>query len=297
MARHDPEPRASIYERITATIIGSLEQGVRPWIKPWASGPATRPLRHTGEPYAGINILILWAEAEARGYTSPTWMTFRQATALGAHVRRGERGTTVVYADTLRRTETADDGSAEELERQIPFLKTYTVFSVEQIEGLPERYLVQTPDPLPIEQRIAHADAFFARIGADVRHGGGEAYYALASDHVQMPPFERFRDAESYYATLAHEHSHWTRHASRLARDLGGRSFGDQGYAREELVAELAAAYLCADLGVTATPREDHAAYIASWLEVLRADSRAIFAAAAHASRAVAYLHAAATPP
>lgn len=297
MARHDPEPRTSIYERITATIISSLEQGVRPWTKPWASGPATRPLRHTGEPYAGINILILWAEAEARGYTSPTWMTFRQATALGAHVRRGERGTTVVYADALRRTEMEADGSGEEIERQIPFLKTYTVFSVEQIDGLPERYLLPAPDPLPVEQRIVHADAFFARVRADVRHGGGEAYYALESDHVQMPPFERFRDAESYYATLAHEHAHWTRHASRLGRDLGGRSFGDQGYAREELVAELAAAYLCADLGVTVTPRADHAAYIASWLEVLRADSRAIFAAAAHASRAVAYLHTVATPP
>lgn len=295
MARHDPEPRTSVYERVTATIIAALEQGTRPWTKPWGTGPAARPLRHTGEPYAGINVLILWAEAQARGYASPTWMTFRQALEFGAHVRRGERGTTVVYANSVSRTETDDRG--EDVERQIPFLKSYTVFSVEQIDGLPDRFHAPCHDPLPVEQRIARADAFFARVGADVRHGGAQAYYAIASDHVQLPPFAAFCDAEAYYATLAHELGHWTRHPSRLDRDLGRERFGDEGYAREELVAELGAAYLCADLGLSAEPREDHAAYIASWLEVLRSDPRAIFAAAAHANRAIAFLHEAAASP
>lgn len=295
MARHDPEPRASVYERVTATIVAALEQGTRPWTKPWGTGPAVRPLRHTGEPYAGVNVLILWAEAQARGYASPTWMTFRQALELGAHVRRGERGTTVVYANSFGRTETDDRG--EDVERQIPFLKSYTVFSVEQIDGLPDRFHAPCPGPLPAKQRIAHADAFFARVGADVRHGGCQAYYAVGTDHVQMPPFAAFRDAEAYYATLAHELGHWTRHASRLNRDFGRERFGDEGYAREELVAELASAYLCADLGLEAEARDDHAAYIGSWLKVLRSDPRAIFAAAAHGNRAVAFLHEAAASP
>lgn len=140
-------------------------------------------------------------------------------------------------------------------------------------------------------ERIAHAERFFAETEATIRRGGNRAYYALNADYIQMPPFESFRDAESYYATLAHETTHWTRHPSRLEREFGRKSWGDEGYASEELVAELGSAFLCVDLGITPEVRDDHSAYIASWLEVLKGDKRAIFQAAAHAQRAVDFLH------
>lgn len=193
------------------------------------------------------------------------------------------------YAGTISRTEDEEDGGEEV--KQIPFLKSYTVFNVEQIGGLPEHYYLK-PEPVtePLE-RIAHADAFFAATRADIRHGGGQAYYSGSSDHVQMPCFESFRSPEAYYATLAHELIHWTRHETRLGREIGRTKWGDEGYAREELVAEQGAAFLCADLALTPEPGADHAAYIQSWLKVLKNDKRAIFSAAAHAQRAAAFLH------
>jgi len=290
MSRPNDPARPDLYSRITNQIIVQLEAGVRPWTQPWtASQSVSRPLRHDGTPYQGINVVLLWSEAAARGFQSSTWMTFRQALALDAHVRKGERGSTVVYANQLIRTDT-DDAGQEAIQR-IPFLKAYTVFNVEQIEGLSGVHAA-TPTPvLNPGERIAQAEAFFAAIDAEVRHGGGCAFYAPGPDYVQMPPFESFHDPESYYATLGHELTHWTRHASRLDRDFGRRRHGDEGYAREELVAELGAAFLCADLGLSLEPREDHAAYVASWLAVLRDDRRFIFSAAAHAQRAVDYLH------
>jgi len=285
--------RQDIYTRITGKIVASLEAGVRPWIKPWsgenAAGRITRPLRHNGMPYSGINILMLWASAVEQGFGSPSWMTFKQALELDAHVRKGEKGSLVVYANSVTKTEQNDAG--EDVEREIHFLKGYTVFNVEQIEGLPEQYYVK-PEPKfsPVE-RIGHAEAFFAATKADIRYRGGQAYYAQGADYIQMPPIESFRDAESFYATLAHETTHWTKHPSRLERDFGRKSWGDEGYAAEELVAELGAAFLCADLELTPEVRDDHASYIASWLEVLKNDSRAIFTAAAHAQRAVDYLN------
>jgi antirestriction protein ArdC len=290
MTRPNEPARPDIHTRITNQILAQLEAGVRPWTQPWASNaPVSRPLRHDGTPYSGINILLLWSEAGARGFTSPTWMTFRQALALGAHVRKGERGSTVVYANTLVKTETTDAGDDETT--RIPFLKAYTVFNIDQIEDLPERYALQPQPIVNPEDRVANIEAFFRACGADVRHGGGMAYYAPGPDVVQMPPFESFRDAESYYATLGHEMTHWTRHPTRLDRDFGRQRFGDEGYAREELVAELGSAFLCADLGLALEPREDHAAYLASWLQVLRDDKRFIVSAAAHSQRAVAFLH------
>jgi antirestriction protein ArdC len=285
--------RTDVYTRITNRIIADLEQGVRTWTKPWSSGNAlariTRPLRHNGEPYSGINVVLLWSEAVARGFSSASWMTFRQALQLGAHVRKGETGSLVVYANRITRTDTTDDGS--EIDREIPFLKAYTVFNVDQIEGLPQTYYAPVPQIIDPVQRIGHADTFFAALRADIRHGGTQAYYAIAADYVQMPPFVTFKDAESYYATLGHETTHWTRHTSRLDRDFGRKRHGDDGYAREELVAELGSAFLCADLGLALEPRADHASYIASWLEVLKQDKRFIVSAAAHAQRAVDFLH------
>jgi antirestriction protein ArdC len=286
--------RQDVYSRITDKIITDLEQGVRTWMRPWsaehAAGRITRPLRHNGIPYKGINVVMLWSASVLKGYACPLWLTFKQALDVGGHVKKGETGELVVYADRITRTET--DARGEESERQIPFLKGYTVFNAEQCEGLPAPYTATAAPPIltPL-QRLEFADRFFAATGADVRHGGNRAYYAEGADYVQMPPFETFRDAESYAATLAHELTHWTKHDKRLARDMGRKAWGDEGYAREELVAELGSAFLCADLGITPDVREDHASYIASWLKVLRNDKRFIFSAASQAQRAAGYLH------
>lgn len=293
MTRPHENSRPDLYARVTNAIIADLENGVRPWTKPWSAehlaGRISRPLRSTGEAYSGINVILLWAEAVAQGYAAPIWITFRQALALGGHVRKGEHGATVVYANKISRTETGDDG--QDVERQIPFLKAYTVFNVEQVEGLPTHFHAVAEPKLDAAQRIAHADAFFEGLGVDIRHGGDQAYYAVHPDYVQMPPFECFADPEAYYATLAHESTHWTRHPTRLDRDFGRKRWGDEGYAREELVAELGAAFLCADLGLELTPRADHASYIASWLEALKDDRRFIFTAAARAQQATEFLH------
>jgi antirestriction protein ArdC len=169
--------------------------------------------------------------------------------------------------------------------------KGYTVFNVEQIDGPPEIYYAKAAPTLDPVSRIERAEAFVAATRATVKHGGNRAYYAQELDYVQMPPFEAFRDAESYYGTILHELVHATKHPSRLDRDLGRKSWGDAGYAAEELVAELGSAFLCADLEIALEPREENASYIATWLEVLKHDSRAIFTAASHAQRAADYLN------
>jgi antirestriction protein ArdC len=290
---NDNNSKQDVYTRITNQIIAALEQGVKPWTQPWsaahAAGHVSRPLRHNGQPYAGINVLTLWASAMERHYAAPIWMTFKQALELGGHVRKGEKGSPVVYANTIVRTEEGADGADEE--RAIPFLKAYTVFNVEQTEGLPAHYYARAEAQKNPDERIAHAEQFFAATRADIRHGGDSAYYSPVLDYIQMPLFEAFRDAQSYCATLCHETVHWTKAKSRLDRDFGRKKFADEGYAREELVAELGAAFLCADLGLKLEDREDHAAYIGHWLQVLKDDRRAIFTAAAHAQRAADYLH------
>ncbi|WP_457578174.1 ArdC family protein [Ensifer adhaerens] len=294
-SRKEDKPRVDIYAKITDRIVAELAKGVRPWVKPWSAanttGRITRPLRHNGLPYQGINTLLLWSEAVARGFVSPVWMTFKQGVELGGHVRKGETGTTVVYASRLTRTET--DSRGEEVERGIPFLKAYTVFCADQIEGLPEHYyrnLAPATDPV---ERIAHADSFFANTGAVIRHGGNQAYFNPALDVVQMPPFESFRDAPSYYATLGHELTHWVGSEKRLDRNLSRYHKDRASRAHEELIADLGGCFLAADLGIVPElePRPDHASYLASWLTILKNEKRFIFAAAAHAQRAVNYLH------
>lgn len=285
--------KADVYERVTAQIVAELEKGERPWFRPWnaehAAGRITRPLRANGIPYRGINVVMLWGSAVEQGFSAPLWLTYKQAQELGGQVRKGEKGSLVVYANTITRTET-DEATGEEQERDIPFMKGYTVFNAEQVDGLPAHFYALAAPALDPVARIARAETFFAATGADVRHGGNQAYYTAAADRVQMPPFETFRDVESYYATLAHELTHWTKHPKRLDRDFGRKKWGDEGYAMEELVAELGAAFLSADLDLTPEPRADHAAYIASWLKVLKDDKRAIFSAAAHAQRAADFL-------
>lgn len=288
-ARPPSQPKDP-HQEVTDRIIADLASGVRPWTRPWADGGmGVRPLRHDGQPYHGVNVLTLWAEAALRQYSQPVWMTFRQALALGGAVRKGEKGARVVYANRLTRQEPdAPEGASD---RTIAFLKSYTVFNLSQIDGLDDRYPTAPIPMLDPAMKIAAVEAFFAATGAVIGHGGTQAYYAPGPDRIQMPPFETFVDAEGYYATLGHEMTHWTRHPTRLDRDFGRQRFGDEAYGREELVAELGAAFLCADLGLALEPRPDHAAYLASWLQVLRHDKRFIFSAAAHAERAVAFLH------
>ena len=286
------QTRTDVYSRVTSKIIADLEKGVRPWQRPWnserAAGSISRPLRHNGTPYRGVNVLLLWCEAQEKGYSTSVWMTFKQAQQLGATVRKGEHGSLVVFADRFTKTET--DPQGQESAREIPFMKGFTVFNVEQIDGLPAPYTVKAQEPSEPVARIEKAESFFAATGATIRHGGSQAFYAPARDLVQMPPRESFKDAESYCATLAHELTHWTSHPDRLARELGKR-FGDRAYAAEELIAEMGAAFLCADLGITPEVRADHAQYLREWLGILQNDKRAIFTAAAQAQRAADYLH------
>jgi antirestriction protein ArdC len=197
--------RRDLYQYVTNRILEDLERGVRPWLKPWSVsnvGASILPRRHNGIPYQGINVLLLWSEAMARGYTATTWMTYRQALELGAHVRKGQTGTLVVFADRVTRTEDSENG--ESVERSIPYLKSYTVFNVEQIEGLPPQYQPQMPTHTGVDIRHAQAESFIAATRATIRVGGDGAYYAPAFDVIQLPPPPAFRDMEGYYSTALH---------------------------------------------------------------------------------------------
>ena len=284
--------RKDVYTRVTERIISDLEQGIRPWMKPWnaehAAGRITKPLRHNGTPYRGMNILLLWGEAMAKGYAAPIWMTYKQAQELGANVRKGEHGSLVVYANTISKTETNDQG--EDVEREIPFMKGYTVFNVEQVDGLPAHYYAQPENPLPLSERIAHADAFITGTGALIQHGGNSAFYAPSRDSIQLPPFEAFKDKESYYGTALHELTHWTKAKHRLDRDFSAKRFGDHGYAARNSLPNWERRSCVPTSASRPEVREDHADYLGHWLNVLKEDKRAIFSAAAHAQRAADYL-------
>ncbi|MBP2278335.1 ArdC family protein [Sphingomonas sp. PL20] len=284
-------PRGDVYRQVTNRIIAELEAGRFPWVQPWkASGTVAPGMPRnalTGRAYSGINVLILWATVIERGYPSQSWLTFRQAIEAGGCVRKGERGTTVVYADRftpegekVRAAESGDDP------RQVAFLKRFTVFNVAQCEGLREG-LAADPVPLPDECAVPLAEEVIAASGIAFQIGGSRAFYAPGPDLVVVPPQAAFFDSINYYRTCLHELTHATGHKSRLARDLAN-AFGSEGYAREELVAELGSAFLCAALGIVPTVR--HADYLASWLDVLRGDARAIFRAASAASKAADWL-------
>lgn len=297
MSRHGRKPgarrdRTNLYSEITDKIIAELEAGRMPWIQPWGTAAAKAPLAmpknaSTGRPYSGINVLLLWGAVVERGFGGQSWLTFRQALSLGGNVRKGERGTTVVYADRFvpedekrRAAETGDDPQA------IPFLKRFTVFNTEQCENLPDGIAASAP-PVPeglIEPRV---EALIEATSIDFRIGGNRAYYVPAHDYVQVPPPQAYFEPINWHRTALHELGHATGHASRLDRDFSG-SFGSKKYAFEELVAEINAAFCCASLGIVPTVR--HADYIGSWLEVLREDNRAIVRAASQASKAADWL-------
>lgn len=275
-------------DTITQAIVERLEAGTRPWIRPWTSAGSSRPLRACGTPYQGINTVWLWMAAEAAGYSSPTWLTYRQAQLVGGQVRKGERGTIAIfYKAYSKEVEDRETGLVQDETRRV--LKSFTVFNACQIDGLPERFF---PAPRPMAEPTARdreLNLFFGRIPAQLRHVGSEAYYEPSLDRITIPDASAFTDLDHYRATLAHELSHWTGHQSRLGRALAGR-FGSDAYAVEELIAELAAAMLGAELGLPVAHLDHHASYLASWLEVLKADSRAILTAAAKAEEASALL-------
>ncbi len=285
------EPRANLYEEVTARIIAELKEGRLPWVQPWGQvagiGPALPRNALTARPYSGVNILILWSKVIEQGWPSQCWLTFRQALEAGGRVRKGERGVTVVYADRFTPEAEKDRASREGGDpKAIPFLKRFTVFNVAQCEGLREGLAT---DPAPLAQReiVPIAEEVIAASGVAFRVGGNEAFYAPGQDFVAVPPQPAFFDQVNYYRTCLHELTHATGHAKRLGRHLLN-AFGSKDYAREELVAEMGSAFLCAALGIMPTVR--HADYVGAWLEVLREDNRAIFCAASAASKAADWL-------
>ena len=297
MSRRDRTPRAgsdrtNLYDEITGKIIAELEVGRFPWVQPWGTASAKAPLglprnAATGRSYSGINILILWGAVVQHGFPGQGWLTYRQAAALGGNVRKGEQGTTVVYADRFvpedekrRARETGEEAQA------IPFLKRFTVFNAAQCERLPDDITVAVPPPPPglIEPRV---EALIRATGVDFRIGGDRAFYVPADDYVVVPPPQAYFEPINWHRTALHELGHATGHPSRLNRDFSG-SFGSKKYAFEELIAEINAAFCCASLGITPTVR--HADYLGSWLEVLREDNRAIVRAASQASKAADWL-------
>jgi antirestriction protein ArdC len=286
------ESRASLYDEITNKIIAELGAGRVPWVQPWGTAAAKAPLAMpknaaTSRQYSGVNVLILWGAVVEHGFTGQSWLTFRQALSMGGHVRKGEHGTTVVYADRFipddekkRAAETGEEAQA------IPFLKRFTVFNIDQCNGLPEQIATVAPPPPPgmIEPRV---EALIKATGIEFRIGGSRAFYIPSQDYVQVPPPAAYFEPINWHRTALHELGHASGHRSRLNRDLSG-THGSKKYAFEELIAELCAAFSCASLGIVPTVR--HADYIGSWLEVLREDNRAIVRAASQASKAADYI-------
>jgi antirestriction protein ArdC len=259
--------RASLYQEITDKIIAELEQGRVPWVQPWNATPPPLGLPKnaaTGRAYSGINVLILWIAGTERGFTSHNWLTFRQALKLGGHVRKGETGISAVFADRFipyrerqRAAAAGDDPEA------IPFLKRFTLFNTNQCDGLPTDI---APSPASVGDDglvLPQAEALIRATGADIRIGGNQAFYVPAADYIQVPPPAAYFEPINWHRTVCHELSHWAGAPHRLNRDLSG-DFGSPSYAREELVAEIAGAYLCAALSIVPTVR--HADYLASWL-------------------------------
>jgi antirestriction protein ArdC len=283
--------RTSLYDEVTNRIISELEAGRFPWLQPWGrpggTGPALPRNALTGRGYSGVNVLILWGAVIEHGYPAQGWLTFRQALDAGGCVRKGEHGTTVVYADRFTpEAEKEKSRQTGEEAKAVPFLKRFTVFNVAQCDGLREG-LATDPEPLPEREIIPIAEEVITASGVDVRVGGDKAYYVLSRDFVAVPPQPAFYDQINYYRTCLHELTHATGHPTRLNRDQSG-SFGSKDYAREELIAEMGSAFLCAALGIVPTVR--HADYLGAWLDVLREDNRAIFRAASAASKAADWL-------
>lgn len=294
MTAHANAKRRDIHADITGQLIAAIEADPGQPSLPWrrSGAPLFLPRNAlTGNAYRGVNIVSLWVSAETRGYSAPVWATYRQWAEIGAQVRKGEKSSLVVFYKEYD-VEPDTDDETDDGRRFVA--RASSVFNAAQVDGYA---LPDAPEPLGAIERIANVDAFVSATGADIRHGGERAFYNRLGDRIQMPAEELFcgtdtlSRSEGYYAVLVHELTHWSGVEHRLNRTFGKR-FGDKAYAAEELVAEIGSAFLCAELGITQDVRPDHAQYLAQWLELMKADSRAIFTAAANASRAADYLKA-----
>ena len=278
-----------LYQTVTNQIIAALEAGTPPWHCPWRSaGVDPRPCNATtGRMYRGINVLLLNMRAMACGYSHSRWLTFAQAQAVGARVRKGEHGSQVVFFK-LHEVDGAGqpDAAGDPDRRVVPLLRAFNVFNIDQVDGLPESLRPEPLEPGSWEPLDA-AESLLAESGATIRHGGSKAFYTPDADLIQLPPRSAFDCAGDYYATALHELTHWTGHPSRCNRPLG-RRHGIDAYAYEELVAEIGSAFLTDYCGLVG--RMQHASYIASWLAALRNDKRLIFTAAAQAQKAADFL-------
>lgn len=286
------KPRHDIYQTITAELAAAIDAGAGEWRMPWHhdGGTVMRPISAAGRAYSGINRLVLWASAEARGFASGTWATYRQWTDTGAQVRRGETGTHVILWKRQERDEPrGDDGETEDRGSRF-FARSFVVFNKCQVDGADD---AGTATPTPMAYNVAEAKAYLEGVGIDVQYGPLDAYYRPDLDRIFMPARDAFQSDEDLVSTLGHEIVHGTGSANRLARDtLRDYSKERSIRAREELVAEIGASFLMADLGLAYSPRPDHAAYVASWLKALENDRRAIFRAAAAAQAATDWIHA-----
>lgn len=275
----DKQPR-DIYQEVTDKIVTAIEAGTMPWLRPWRDGKSTgiaMPYNAaTGRPYNGMNVLILGMSP----YSDYGWLTYKQASELGGNVRKGEKGTLVIFWKFLR----VEDRDTKE-QKTIPMVRGYTVFNVSQCEGLDEKKLKRPAAPVIGDTDI---NAVAQRVHANVQHGGNRAYYTPSGDYIQIPSVADFKSVNDYQGTLAHELVHWTSHTDRCNRDLSGR-FGSDAYAFEELVAEIGSAFVCAQTGISLDGLQ-HPAYVANWLRVLKNDKRAIFTASSKAKTAAEFL-------
>ena len=290
--RSTPATTVDLYAEVTNQIIAALEAGTSPWACPWdrEHGGLMPANLTTSRRYRGINVLLLNLRQIAGGYPTNRWLTFQQAHSLGAHVRRGESGTRIVFFKLLERDDVTvgrfQAANDEPSRKVIPLLRSFTVFNEAQVEGLPA-HLTWPQAPQPEGDTYAAAEALLARSGAVIQHGGSRAFYSPSLDLIQMPPVEFFVNFERYYGTALHELTHWTGHPSRCSRTLANRQH-IEAYAFEELVAEMGSAFLSSHCGLQG--QLHHASYIASWLQALRNDKRLVFSAASLAQKAMDFL-------
>lgn len=281
----------TLFETITDELIAAIEDGAGEWRMPWHTlADAGTPTSADGRAYRGVNALWLPMVAAARGWTSGLWGTYRGWQRHTAQVRRGEKGTAVLLWKQLDPKEHDDTDSSDGAPRRRLVARTFTVFAVEQVDGADELIARRAQPDRDTPERLDDAERYFAAVAARVEVGGNIACYQPSTDTIRVPHLEQFHQSPHYYSTLAHEHTHWTGHASRLDRDLSGR-FGDDAYAAEELVAELGAALWSAQAGISAATRDDHAAYLAHWLKILRSDPKALVTVASRAQAALDHLN------
>ncbi len=292
------EAKSDVFHSITAKIVAAIEAGAGEFVMPWHGGilsPAFPVNAATDKPYKGVNILALWVDATFKRYISGYWASYKQWQTLGAQVRKGERGSVIVFYKKLDQPElevnTGHNGDGEQSGRRFVARASH-VFNSEQVDGW------QLPIPGAVKSQVIINEeiaAFIQAVGAEVRHGSSMAVYRRAQGFIEMPAPEMFigstttTPTEAYHAVLLHELTHWTGAEKRLNREYGKR-FGDKAYAFEELIAELGAAFLCSAFRITNEPRPDHAAYVSTWLDILHRDTKAVFSAASRAQGAVEFL-------